>query len=381
MELDVLEEAIDSLCAGDLGVYADAESVERFHRLARRLEAATTEVTTAFDSAGNWVPSGARSAAGWLAAVCKMPGGEARREIRRGRALRHLPVCEKAWLKGDIGGAHVDAVVGVRNDVTAAALARDESILVRQATSLSYRDFVRALGYWHQLADPDGVELDAAKVLAKRSVYLNSSYDGTWLGQMTFDPVSGAIVAGELSRIEKEMFEAEWKEATAGRAHEPTSVKLSRTPGQRRADALVEMAVRSRSAPADAKRPAPLFSVLVGYETLHGRVCELAGGTVVTPGALLPWLDQALIERVVFAPGNRVEVSTTARLFGGATRRAIEVRDRQCTHPMCEESTRRLEVDHIVPYSENGLTIQENGRLRCGFHNRLRNGREPPDRS
>ena len=37
------------------------------------------------------------------------------------------------------------------------------------------------------------------------------------------------------------------------------------------------------------------------------------------------------------------------------------------------------EIDHIIPYTEADQTAQENGRVLCGFHNRLRNGREPPE--
>jgi 5-methylcytosine-specific restriction endonuclease McrA len=88
-------------------------------------------------------------------------------------------------------------------------------------------------------------------------------------------------------------------------------------------------------------------------------------------------LDEAYIERAVFAPDKRVEVSETARLFTGATRRAIELRDRTCTHPYCD-GTQPSQVDHVIPYTEDGPTNQENGRLLCGFHNRLRNERPPP---
>ncbi|HXW31514.1 MAG TPA: HNH endonuclease signature motif containing protein [Acidimicrobiales bacterium] len=115
--------------------------------------------------------------------------------------------------------------------------------------------------------------------------------------------------------------------------------------------------------------------MFVGYEVL----CELANGTVIPPGSLMPWLDTAEFERVVFSPPNRVEVSERARLFTGSTRRAIELRDRTCTHPYCEVPAELCQVDHIVPFSEGGLTTQENGRLLCGFHNRLRNQRPPPD--
>ncbi|HEY1988894.1 MAG TPA: HNH endonuclease signature motif containing protein, partial [Acidimicrobiales bacterium] len=70
----------------------------------------------------------------------------------------------------------------------------------------------------------------------------------------------------------------------------------------------------------------------------------------------------------------------TARLFTGATRRGIQLRDRECTHPYCDRLAVDCEVDHIQPYGQNGPTIQQNGRLLCGFHNRLRNQRPPPQR-
>ena len=113
--------------------------------------------------------------------------------------------------------------------------------------------------------------------------------------------------------------------------------------------------------------------------TLSGRICQLANGTVVTPGSLVPWLDQAIVERAVFEPEGRVEVSATTRLFTGATRRAIELRDRGCRHDYCDEPLDRCQVDHIQPASQGGPTTQENGRLLCGYHNRLRNQRPPPD--
>ncbi len=66
---------------------------------------------------------------------------------------------------------------------------------------------------------------------------------------------------------------------------------------------------RSRTAPAEGIRPAPLFSVLVGYETLHGRICELENGTVLHPSALEPWMDSAYFERAIFSLPNRIDVS------------------------------------------------------------------------
>jgi len=237
---------------------------------------------------------------------------------------------------------------------------------------------MRTLAYWEQFADPDGTEAAAERQRSRRDVIVSESIGGMWLGKITLDPVSGTIVHNELDRIERAMFEADWAEATERLGHVPTVADLRRTPADRRADALAEMAVRSASCPDGARRPRPLFSVLVDYPTLHGRLCQLARGTVVTPGSLVPWLEAADIERAVFTPGGRVEVGHTTRLFTGATRRAIELRDRECTHPYCDEPAERCQVDHILEYRNGGLTTQANGRMLCAFHNRLRNYERPP---
>jgi hypothetical protein len=252
-------------------------------------------------------------------------------------------------------------------------------MLVDQARTLTFAHFTRAAAYWKQLADPDGCDQDADRRRARREVYLVRSFGGSWLGAMNLDPINGTIVSEELERLEHQLFEADRAEARELLGRDPgPGDHLGRTPGQRRADALVEMAVRSKSTPREARKPAPLFTVLVGWETLHGRICELENGTVLPPWSLLPWLDRADLERAVFAPGRRIEISPTTRLFTGATRRAIEVRDRQCTHPFCEVTAPFCQADHIQPWALGGPTTQENGRLLCKDHNRQRNQRPPP---
>jgi hypothetical protein len=137
------------------------------------------------------------------------------------------------------------------------------------------------------------------------------------------------------------------------------------------------MARRATAMPADARLPEPLFTVLVDYETFAGRICQLANGTVVTPGSLVPWLSDAWIERIVFDTPNRVtNVGVRRRLYTGATRRAIEVRDRECFHEYCDLPADLCQIDHIQPYAAGGPTTHGNGRAACGFHNRQRH--QPP---
>ncbi len=371
--------AVDALCAADPSTLADGESLVALQRELERLTAVLTRATATFDAGGSWASDGARSSAAWLTARCGLPRATARRRVRLGRDLRHMAVVEAAWLTGDIGQAQVAQLAEARTEVTAESFARDEEMLVGQARDLPYRHFSRALAYWSQHADPDGAEDAAAAQHQARRLHLSCAFDGAWFLDGVLDPISGEIVSRALKAIEEDFFAADWAEARSRVGEGVCAADLARSPAQRRADALVEMARRAMALPPGARLPEPLFTVLVGYETFAGRMCELANGRVVTPGSLVPWLDEAWAERVVFDGPDRVtNVSVRRRLFTGATRRSVEVRDRECFHPLCDATVDDCQVDHVEPWSVGGLTVDTNGRLACAFHNRLRHQPRPP---
>jgi hypothetical protein len=375
MELDDFATALDVLVRSGAERYGDGESIVALHTALSRFEAFVTEATSAFEASGEWAADGAKTAGAWITKRCRLPRSAARRRVRLGRTLRQLPQCAEAWREGRIGADQARAIASARRHRTEEAMVRDEEMLVTYAEGMGFEDFYRALSYWKQLADPEGADEAEEDRRTARHVYLEPSIDGMYLGQMTLDPISGAIVSGELERLERQMFEDDCGEARERLGRTPHIGDLQRDGGQRRADALVEMATHSRTAPADGIRPAPLFSIFAGYETVHGRICELENGIVLSPAALLPWMDSAYFERAIFSLGTRIDVSVRARLFSGGTRRAIELRDRICTHPYCYEPAENCEADHVTLFSEGGPTTQENGRLLCGFHNRLRNQR------
>jgi len=115
--------------------------------------------------------------------------------------------------------------------------------------------------------------------------------------------------------------------------------------------------------PAGSRLPEPLFTVLVGYESFAGRICELAKGTVVAPGSLVRWLGDAWVERVVFDGPDRIRnVGVRRRIFTGATCRAVELRDRECVHEYCDQPAEDCEIDHVEPWAAGGLTTEDSGR-------------------
>ena len=351
-----------------------SDAVLLTHRLRGTLEATEARLLARWDTDRIWQNDGAKSGPAWLSRQERIPIETARQRIRHARALRTLPAVETAWSAGEIDRTHLVTLLGVCTPRTREAFESDHEGLLDTARTTGFADFKGRCAMWEASTDPDGAEQGADDDRAARELHLSQSFAGMWFGRITLDPVSGEIVNGTLSLIERELFEADWAEAKERLGYEPMTMQLRRSSAQRRADALVEMATRARTAPADGRRPAPLFTVLVGYETFAGPILELSNRTVITPGTAAGHLTEADIERIVFdSPSRVIDVGATRRFFRGALRRAIEVRDRTCFHPFCDEVPERPEVDHIHEAANGGATTQANGRLGCAFHNRWRN--------
>ena len=160
-------------------------------------------------------------------------------------------------------------------------------MLVHQARDLQYRSFSKTLAYWAQLADPDGAEGQARRNHQARTLHLSQGWGASGILDGVFDAIGGEILAQALKTIEDELFHADWAEAKARVGERVSHAVLRRTPAQRRADALVEMARRSAAAPEGSRLPEPLFSVVVDYESFQ-RTCELGAGQRGHPRQLDP---------------------------------------------------------------------------------------------
>jgi hypothetical protein len=322
---------------------------------------------------------GAQSMGRWLAWKCRVPSARAHRVACNARVLRRLPRIEEAFAAGLLTGEHVGLLARAA-DVNRAAFERDTEVLLEHAGRLSYRQFARSMGYWCYLNAPEDTEAKARRRDEARKAHCSTTFQGQVRLDATMPAVGGALFANELRRLEQELFEADVRDAKARVGRSPLPGELGRTAEQRRCDALIEMARRSAGRPADARSARPLFTVLLGHAAFKD-LCELADGTVLTPGQLLPWLTDADIERIIFDGPSRVIDVGTRRIFKDAARRALEVRDRTCWHPSCDVPADQCQADHIEPYERGGPTIQSNGRCGCKFHHRQshKNSRPPPD--
>ncbi len=384
-ELAAVLAAIEALAALDPVRLADGDAVVALASGLARMEAVACQQAEAFAVHGDWRPTGARHSAMWVMTECRQRKTVAFRRARLGHWLPRVAHVRAAFLAGEINEDHVHAlwVEANRNADTFTAFERDEADLVGWARTLRFDDFRHVLGHWRLHADPIGSERDAESKRSQRRLHLSKSIEDLWLLDGVFDPIGGEIVDSALKAIGDELFDADWALAKERLGRTPSLdelAKLTRTPAQRRADALVEMAKRSQAVPAGARMPSPLFTVLIGEDTFR-QACAMASGSVVTPGSLVPWMDDMVFERVVFDGPDRVLSVSYQRAFTGAVRRAIQLRDRRCTHRYCDQPAGVCELDHDQPYAQGGQTSQTNGRLLCAFHHRQRTQRQTGKRT
>jgi hypothetical protein len=363
-EVDV--DGLDGSAAQDL--------VVALRRARAQLHAIETRLVDRVDRTRAWADDDYLTTAAWLAASDHTSLDEARADVRLARRLRTMPRTAAALAAGDITMAHARRLAALNAPDTTVAFADGEESLVDDARSLRWCDFVKAAGYWLRHAredrDPDPDKPDREH----RKVALHEGLRGTGLLSGELTPVARSIVGGELGRLERTLFEQDWAAAKATHGDATTTAHLSRTTAQRRHDALVEMATRSATAPADGKRPRPLVSILVGEDSLR-RMLELADGTLVSPATAAELLDEAVMERIVLDGPSRVLDLGQQRGFVGAARRAVEIAHRRCTGPGCHVPAEQCEIDHTVPYSWGGPTHPDNGRPKCRAHHRLHSRR------
>src|SRR5471032_1882700 len=65
-----------------------------------QVDAETARAVAEFEVSGAWQASGAASARAWLVHHGHLSPAEARRQVRFGRALRHLPLVDAAFSEG-----------------------------------------------------------------------------------------------------------------------------------------------------------------------------------------------------------------------------------------------------------------------------------------
>ncbi|MFL6128336.1 MAG: DUF222 domain-containing protein [Mycobacteriales bacterium] len=317
---------------------------------------------------------GAASSSAWLRHRLRLSPSEASSYVRTARGLRAgLDDTAIACASGQLGLAHAAVITRTVAELPAdERLRRDaERTLVGDAAVFDPVLLGRLGRRLVAVADPETAEERAGAALARaeeraaRRMDLSFAPDGdggSWL-RGRLDAEGTAVVHATLDPL------AAPRPAAADGPD-------ARPPGRRRAEALVEVcrrALRAGTLPGSAGEPAQIV-VTVPLRTLVDGVgvATLDGGSPVSATtARRLACDARVVPAVLGGRGEVLDVGRGRRLFTGAVRRALAVRDRGCAFPGCDRPHAWCEAHHIRPWASGGRTSLDNGVLLCRHHHRL----------
>jgi hypothetical protein len=209
--------------------------------------------------------------------------------------------------------------------------------------------------YWKTAVDGPGADATAEELFDRRYLYGSKTLEGMVKLDGLLDPVAGDLVMTALQA-----------------ATPPRREGDHRSPRERRADALADLARTFLDSGEAAGSEKPHVLVLTDLEALQGRgggVHETASGVVITPEQVREAACDAVINRVVFGPDSQpVDIGRTSRIVPPAMRRALIARDRHCRHSGCDRPHQFCDAHHIWHWADGGPTALWNLKLLCRYH-------------
>jgi Domain of unknown function (DUF222)/HNH endonuclease len=411
--LAALAVVVDQLATQDRDGLADhvlAERVLVLRRLLDRLEGHWLAELAEVDARG---AAGADqdvrfgSTASWLRRRLRMGASAAHTSVRTARALFRGPLTRtaQALREGELSVAHASVLAAGTHDLPSHTAVEAEPVLVEAARRLDPPRLRRLVTHLRLVADPDSERDRAQRRHEQRGLWLSPTLDNMIAVDGLLEAEVGQTLLAALEPLAR-----------------PHSADDDRSGGQRRADALAELARRQleggRLPQTGGVRPQ--LTVLVDLDSLQGGPGSLGGDTELGPldaetcrrlacdGAVTrvlvtrhptghhghhddpcgdhrhhhhPHRQATLADRLRAAarrlppvlggaPSQPLDVGRTTRVVQPAQRTALAVRDGGCVFPACDRPLAWCEAHHLVHWLDGGPTDLDNLVLVCRAHHR-----------
>ncbi len=465
--LACLDTDVHVLQSAKTSVWSAGEHVQVLTDLVRaraRLEAAYLHVLERFDARPDAPTAvGASTSAGaaartLLVHACGLDAGQARRDVLVARAVATdgsgvvpeepdgaadprvgpdstgLPRVGAALAAGEVTRAHVDAAQSCLAQIPHRLLARidDEgwsgaarvdAFLAEHARRLSPRQTARLGRQLLEALDPAGADRYDPQAHQRRDLTYHRDSTGMLIGRFALDPAAGSVLRAAIDALVTQGLTRSGSgqvpdDVTTPEAAEPEPIVDDRTPGQRRADALVDLA---RGVLADDGR-SPSGGTVGGVTThIHvlatleqveaarraqpaavdesglpleppapsgpahargdpesatplttpapGLADDLGDAEPLAPGTCSRLLCEAVLDITLLDDAGAVlNLGRATRLATPAQRRAVVARDRGCVVPGCPAPPQWCEVHHVVWWRHGGGTDITNLAMLCSSH-------------
>jgi hypothetical protein len=316
---------------------------------------------------------GAASPVSWLRDVLRIAPSEARRLLSLGELLDARPLLADAVIAGAVNAAQALAIGQVLDDTPAdEPLTRDkvEAVLIDHAArfepTVLHQLGQRVLAHVDpELADRrlrERLEREERHARQRRGFTLSADGFGGMRLQGVLDVEGAAIVSAALEPMSAPIRGADGPDL--------------RTAAARRADALVDVcriALASGGLPDNGGQP-PQLNVTIDVDALRRDVAvgHLDTGALLPPSALRRVAcDAQILPAVLDGAGVPIDLGRARRLYTGAARQAILLRDGGCAFPGCDRPPRWTQIHHITSWLDGGATDRDNGVALCTHHHRV----------
>ena len=203
------------------------------------LEAVFATGLRRFDKSGEYQADGALGIVAWVKSRCRLSGGAAAERVEIGRQLEQLPQTQKAFANGEVGYQHAAILARTAEHVGVMEVRKAEASLLRAAETLDAGQFTGVAKNFEHRVDAAGALAEANRAYERRYLHLAEPIDGL----IRIDGLLTAECGASLK-------------TTLDAAMLPAGRDDNRTPGQRRHDALAELARRRVGGSADGAGPA-----------------------------------------------------------------------------------------------------------------------------
>ena len=186
-------------------------------------QAQFTHKLRTFDLAHGYAGCGALTTAAYLRTQLHMSANQAAQQLMVARQLDSLPVTARALAAGEISFQHAAVIASSAGKLGADVVAPHEQTLVDCAKDVDPFSLGKVTDHLEHCVDPDGSLGFFEQQHERRTLQLKRMDDGMYALRGIFDREGGALIATGLEALMK-----------------PAGRDDFRSPGQRRADALVE---------------------------------------------------------------------------------------------------------------------------------------------
>ena len=350
------EEDLEAFSASAMG-----PDMEELRRLINGMEAECTRRLQRFDSGGGYGATQALTAQAWLRWKCNFSPAAAAGRVAVARELADLPQATQAFADGDISYAHAALIARTAEKLGDKMESNAETILVTAAKELDLAGLRMVTIKLQHFLDPDSVREEANESHELRFLHLSQTLDGVFYINGRLDSEGGAILQTALN-------------ALSG----PPTPDDKRSPKQRRADSLVELArqkLNSGTLP-EVGGQKPHLTVTVSMATLANQPGS--------PAADLEWTqpipaetarrlacDAAITPIFLDSESNQPRAGQTSRSISGSQRKALVFRDKGCRFPGCDRPADWTDAHHLKHWADGGENVMDNLILLCRHHHRM----------